>query len=259
MRKSKTLSRLRNGEVARVASLGHYIPSFVAHAARAGYDCIWLDLEHRSLTTREVDALLAQFHLHDIDCLLRTPTREKTRLYRYLEDGATGLMVPHVNSAEEARQLVSSVKFPPLGDRGLDGAGLDGNYYKSKDPIAYSQSANQETFLTIQIETPQAVDQFEEIASVDGIDAIFVGPGDLGFRYSLEGDPDREKLMAAFERVASICAEKNLAWGCPALSKEDLIRFAGMGGRLLVNFNDYLHLMNGLTEAARDFEEFRPS
>ena len=118
MRKSKTLARIRNGEPVRICSLGHFIPAYAQYAARAGFDCIWLDLEHRAMNDREVQALLAFFHKFDIDCMLRPSTLEKARLYRYLEDGATGLMIPHVSTSEKARLLVDACKFPPLGDRG---------------------------------------------------------------------------------------------------------------------------------------------
>ena len=93
MRKSKVLSKIRAGETARICGLGSYIPSFVRHAAHYGFDCIWFDLEHRAMTDREVQSLMAFFHLFDIDCMLRSPTLERVRLYRYLEDGATGLML----------------------------------------------------------------------------------------------------------------------------------------------------------------------
>lgn len=254
MRKSKTLARFRSGEVARMACLGHYIPAFVAHAARAGYDCIWLDMEHRSMELHQLQSILAQFQLFDIDCLLRCPTREKTQLYRYLEDGATGLMVPHVNSAEEARSLVQSVKFPPIGDRGLDNAGLDSGYLLNPDYLSYAEEANRETFLTVQIETPQAVDNCEEIAAVPGVDAIFIGPGDLGFRYRLAGDEDGRMLEDAVEKVASACARHGKSWGYPAVTRDILDRRIKQGGQLMMNFGDYLHLMNGLKEAVKEFE-----
>ncbi len=78
---------IRNQPDGRMCSLGHYIPAFVEAGAHYGFDCIWLDLEHRNFTDREVQALLAYSHLHNIDIMVRTPTREKTKLYRYLEDG----------------------------------------------------------------------------------------------------------------------------------------------------------------------------
>jgi len=154
VRKSKTLAKLRANEPVRMCALGHFIPAFIRHAAHHGFDCIWLDLEHRAMSDREVQALLAYFHLFDIDCMLRPPTLEKTRLYRYLEDGATGLMIPHVSTADKARMLVDAVKFPPLGDRGLDGAGLDSDFILAGGD-EYVEAANRETFLVVQIETPQ--------------------------------------------------------------------------------------------------------
>ena len=102
--KKKTLARIRNGEDGACV-LGHYMPAYVCHAAHAGYDCIWLDLEHRAQTVREIQAMLAYAHLYDIDIMLRSPTLEKTGLYRYLEDGAAGLLIPHVSTPEKARCL----------------------------------------------------------------------------------------------------------------------------------------------------------
>ncbi len=254
MRPSKTLARLRSGQVARVCSLGHFIPAYVAHAARAGYDCIWLDLEHRGMPSREVEALLAHCHLYDIDCLLRSPTREKTRLYRYLEDGAAGLMIPHVANAQQARQLVEATKFPPIGNRGLDNAGLDSGYLESTDFIAYAAAANQETYLTVQIETPEAVENCEEIIATAGVDAVFVGPGDLGLRLTLAGDTDGSELEASIVRVAAACKKYGKAWGCPAGSAEMLRHRRDQGAQLLANFGDYLGLMQGLAAGVQQFE-----
>ena len=128
MRTSKTLARIRNKETVRMCSLGHFIPAYVRHAAHFGFDCIWLDLEHRLISEREVQSLLAFAHLSDIDIMVRAPTLEKTGLYRYLEDGAAGLMIPHVSTPEKAAMLVDAVKFPPIGNRGIDGAGLDSDF-----------------------------------------------------------------------------------------------------------------------------------
>ena len=254
MRSSRVLARFRQGQVARVCSLGHYIPSYIAHAARAGYDCVWLDLEHRSLPPRETEALLLQCHHHNIDCMLRTPTREKAKLYRYLEDGAAGLMIPHVGDAQQARELAAAVKFPPAGERGLDNAGLDSGYHAQPDAFAYAEAANRETFLAVQIETPEAVEQCEQIVAVKGVDAIFVGPGDLGFRLRQAGDADGSRLEAAIERVAAACAAAGKHWGCPAGSREMLQKRKDQGARLLANFGEFMHLMDGLREAAAQFD-----
>src|SRR5690348_3421663 len=96
MRKSKLLAKLHNGTAPKICSLGHFLPFFVCSAAHFGYDAIWLDLEHRTMGDREVQALLAFCHLYDIDCMLRPSTTERNRLYRYLEDGASGVLIPFV-------------------------------------------------------------------------------------------------------------------------------------------------------------------
>lgn len=254
MRSSKTLQRIRSGALARCANLGNVIPPFIPHAARAGFDCIWLDLEHRALELRELQVLLAHFRLYDIDCLLRAPTLEKTALYRYLEEGATGLMIPHVSTAEKARQLVQAVKFPPLGDRGLDNAGFDSDYRINPDNLAFAAWANRETFLVVQIETPEAVENVEEIAAVPGVDLLFVGPGDLGLRYQLAGDMTGERLEAAYERVAAAAKAHGVAWGCPSGTPEDMRKRRAQGAQLLCNCGDFGILRDGLVAAAAGFD-----
>ena len=181
MRKSKTLAKVNAGEPIRMACLGHFIPSFIKHAAHFKFDCIWLDLEHRLIDDQAVQTILAMCHLADIDCMVRPPTLEKTELYRYLEDGATGIMIPHVSTPEKAQMLADSVKFPPLGDRGLDGAGLDADFYLC-DQKAYPDAANEETFLVVQIETPEAVENVDAIAAIPGVDGLFIGTSDLNLR-----------------------------------------------------------------------------
>lgn len=251
MRQSKTLEKLRRGEMVRTCALGHFIPSYIRHAAHFGFDCIWLDLEHRAMEDREVQALLALFHMYDIDCMLRAPTLEKSRLYRYLEDGATGLMIPHVSTPEKAQMLVDSVKFPPLGDRGIDGAGLDSDFCLRGDE-GYTDRANRETFLVVQIETPQAVENVEAIAAIPGVDGMFVGPGDLGLR--LKHDDSGLTLEAAFERVAKAAKTHGKAWGCPAATPERIGELHAMGARLVSHGGEFGAIMQMLEGSSSAFD-----
>jgi len=254
MRKSKALAKIRSGELIRCSSLGHFVPMYVAHAARFGFDVIWLDLEHRAMEQREIQAILAYCRVYDIDCMLRTPTREKARLYRYLEDGATGLMIPHVNTAAEAQALAQSVKFPPIGDRGLDNAGFDSDFRVNPDLEAYAEWANRETFLTVQIETPEAVENAEAIAAVDGVDMLFIGPGDLGFRLRKEGDTDGSRMEAAIENVAAACARTGKAWAIPVGGPDDIRKRREQGAHMLANCGDFMSMSQGLESAMKDFE-----
>ncbi|HIG30655.1 MAG TPA: 4-hydroxy-2-oxovalerate aldolase [Verrucomicrobiales bacterium] len=256
MRTSKTLKKLRAGEPVRMCCLGHHIPAFVHHAAHRGFDCIWLDLEHRLIGEQEVAALLTHFHLADIDCMVRPATLEKTGLYRCLEDGAAGLMIPHVSTAEKAKMLVDAVKFPPLGDRGLDGAGLDADYLFGNTEN-YIRAANQETFLVVQIETLEAIDNIEEIAAVDGVDGLFVGTGDLGMRLRIA--ESEMSINDALKRVAEVAQRYGRAWGCPAGDIEQMKKLHGMGAQLLAHGSDFKAVIDNLDEAAGNFDEISSS
>ncbi len=251
MRLSKTLAKLRAGETVRMCALGSFNPALIHQAARSGYDAIWLDLEHRLIDEREVQALLTHFHLADIDCMLRPPTLEKTRLYRYLEDGAAGLMIPHVSTAEKAKYLVDAVKFPPLGDRGIDGAGFD-VLFDLPDSIAYTEEANRETFLVVQIETPEAIENVEAIAATEGVAGLFVGPGDLGMRLK-KMDTDLT-LDAAIEKVAEVAKRHNVAWGIPTGTPEALQKYHAMGAQLLVYGSEFMAIKNMLENSEKAFD-----
>ena len=251
MRTSKTLSRIRNNETVRICALGHFIPSYVRHAAHFGFDCIWLDLEHRLISEREVQSLLAFAHLSDIDIMVRAPTLEKTALYRYLEDGAAGLMIPHVSTPEKAAMLVDAVKFPPIGNRGIDGAGLDSDFLID-DYETFPERANEETFLVVQIETPEAVENVDAIAATPGVTGMFVGPGDLGLRLKhLENGPT---LDDCFERVAAAAAKHGKAWGCPVGSTEAMQKRRDQGAQLLAHGGDFMALRSMLEGAATTFD-----
>jgi 4-hydroxy-2-oxoheptanedioate aldolase len=226
MRRSKTLARIRSGEVIRSCVLGHYIPAYVCHAARSGYDCLWLDLEHRAQNVHQIQAMLAYAHLYDIDIMLRAPTLEKTRM------------------------LVEATKFPPIGDRGLDNAGLDADFLLH-DADDYTAWANRETFLAVQIETPEAVANAEAIAATEGVDLLFVGPGDLGLRLRQSGEMT---LDEAWRHVAEVCKKHGKAFGKPAFGREEMEKLRGLGAQLLVNVGEFHAFRNAISEAAKEFE-----
>ncbi len=245
------MARIRAGEVIRTCNLGHYIPGFVANAARSGYDCIWLDLEHRAMTVREVQALLAFSHVYDIDIMVRPPTREATGIYRFLEDGAAGVLIPFVDTAIEAKRLVQAVKFPPLGNRGLDGVGFDADFgaHSIEDYVAWAQ---RETFLAVQVETPEAIDNIDAIAAVPGVDLIFVGPGDLGLRLKDRADMS---LDDAWQRVADACKQHGKAFGGPTFSLAEAERRRAQGAQMMVIAGEFRSWKNALADAANTFKE----
>lgn len=253
MRKSKILSKIRSGKAARIAQLGNIIPSFIAHTAHHQYDGIWLDLEHRPMDRREVELLISYCHLYDVDCMVRPASKEKTALYRYLEDGAAGFVVQHVNSVDEVRDLVQSVKYPPIGDRGYAGLGLDTNF--SVDKTSHSRPEilefhQNETFLIVQIETTRALNQVDEIAAVPGIDGIYIGPADMGIRIAQLTESEQMSMEQVISRVSFVAKKHQVAWGVFPGSPVDVINQAKQGANLLVWGMDFRIIGDGLAGAA---------
>jgi 4-hydroxy-2-oxoheptanedioate aldolase len=244
MRPSKTLAKTHNKRCARVVALGHYLPFYIRYAAHHGFDAIWLDLEHRAMEQREVQSLIALCHQFDIDCLVRPPTQERTRLYRYFEDGAAGLLMPLVADADEAARIVEAVKFPPMGNRGLDGAGLDADFAIGAED--FPAAANRETFITIQIETEEALGNAAAIAAVDGVDGLFVGPGDLGLRLGLSGGMT---VAEATQQVADAAAQHGKFWGIAGGGPAEWKTYRQQGAQMLIGAGDFA--LTGVLEAAK--------
>ncbi len=254
MRTSRVLNKLRAGKVARICATNHFIPYFPHMAAHFDYDGVWVDGEHTNWNPREIEAIITQHHLANIDCIWRAPTLEKAKLSRLLEDGATALMMPQVNTAEGARQLVSATKFPPLGDRGLDGAGMDAGFWVKK-PADYPKFANQETFLIVQIETPLAVENAKSIAALEGVEVLFMGPGDLSLRLGCQPSLKDPKLRSALETMVAACNQHGKPWGYPAGTIEDAKLVREMGCRFLVFGYELWGIHNHLQSCRAQLDE----
>jgi 4-hydroxy-2-oxoheptanedioate aldolase len=254
MRASLIRARLRQGQVVRIAAL--YFPNAMmpAHAAQAGFDALWLDAEHNTWDRREIQRLVAMHHLANIDCLVRTGSRNANELYHLLEDGVTALMIPLVNTAADAAALAAAVKFPPLGQRGLDGAGLDNHFY-TKGTEQYTAQANAETFLIFQIETPEALDNLEAIAATPGVDGLFLGPGDLALRLGCPADWNHPQMKHAEDAVAAVAARHRIEWGRPAGTVQQIAHVAGKGGKLIAHGSDFAAVMTMLPVYAKNLTE----
>jgi len=255
MRKSKMLAKFRSDRFARVCAMGHYLPFFVRYAAHFNYDGIWFDLEHRAMSTREVQSILMQCRHSNIDCMVRPPTLERTRLYRYLEDGATGFLVPLVSDPQMAYDLVQALKYPPLGNRGMDGAGLDADYGIDAwvPDSTYNADANQETFIVTQVETLEAVANADEIASIDGISGLFLGPADLGLRIPHGPAGHGMNMEKAIETVAAAAQKHGKIWGITAGSVEEIERYRAMGAQMVPWGGDFA-LMNVLKQCGEELD-----
>jgi 4-hydroxy-2-oxoheptanedioate aldolase len=253
MRKSKILAKIRAGRVARVCSIGNPIAMLPALAAHFHFDGVWCDAEHRTWDPREVEAMIARHYAADIDCLWRPPTKEKNALYRLLEEGAAGLMIPHVATAAEARVLVQAVKFPPLGDRGFCGGGRDAAFWVGK-PSDYTEQANRETFLMVQIETQESLDNVDEIAAVAGVDLLFLGPGDMSLRLGCTPSVSDPIMFEVQQKIAAACRKHGKAWGRPVGTAADAKVIVDQGAQLIAMGSDFGGMYAHLSDCSQQFD-----
>lgn len=250
MRTSKILKKLRAGEVARICCLYSPMNMYARHAANAGFDGIWLDNEHNIWDNRELQRMIALHHLADIDCVVRPAVLGKTQLYQLLETGATGVLVPHVSTRAAAEFLVDALKFPPIGHRGLDGASIDNDFFL-QGAQQYPAAANRETLVAVQIETAEALENVDEIASVPGVDLLFIGPGDLALRLGVPLDWTDPKMQAAQQKVAAAAARHGIHWGRPSGSVEDMKRLIRAGARFIAHGSDFESVMFSMQQRYR--------
>jgi 4-hydroxy-2-oxoheptanedioate aldolase len=253
MVKSKVLETLRSGGFVKVAGLSRVKEPWLAEVIGwCGFDVIWFDMEHRAFGYEAIEPISLACRATGIDLMVRLLKDGYTGPMRALEFGANGLMVPHIRSAAEARQWVEWTKYPPLGKRGFDGAGADSRYMLA-DPLEHLQQRNAETFLVLQIEDPEAVECVDEIAAVEGVDLLFVGPGDLSIAYGVPLQGGHALIQKAIDKVAEATAKAGNWWGIPTGSPEAAQAMLNRGARFITCGGDHPFLVNGFKNAAKDF------
>ncbi|MBO6946629.1 MAG: aldolase [Rhodospirillales bacterium] len=175
-------------------------PSFqlIEILAMSGMDFVALDAEHAPFDRGTADACLGMARALNFPALVRIPDGSPAQILTMLDSGATGLVVPHVNTVEKAEEVARAARFGH-GGRGFAGSTRWAGYATRKMPDILKQSED-ETVILAQIEEPEAIDAIDDIAAVEGIDALFVGPADLAVCYGLT-DPAAPKVRDAIKRV----------------------------------------------------------
>lgn len=177
---------------------------FVAKLSiNCGIDFLWIDLEHRPYATNEVRWIPIMCRQAGCAPMIRVPGLDSTWIKKALDIGANTIMVPQINTADEAKRAVEYAKYPPEGSRGISPlwtAFMDVTWDD------YLPVANDETCVVVQIESPQGIANLDEIAAVDGVDIVFAGPADLSASLGVIGQfnhPDLQRFLADFpQRVA---------------------------------------------------------
>jgi 2-keto-3-deoxy-L-rhamnonate aldolase RhmA len=160
----------------------------------AGFDWVVVDMEHAPLEVPGVVSMLQALSGSRAVAVVRTPWNDAVMIKRVLDAGATTLLVPFVQSADEARAAVAATRYPPLGVRGMAGMSRASKFGTAD---SYLQRANDGIGVIVQLESPTALAALEDIAAVPGVDALFIGPADLSGTMGLPGRPDHPAVAQA--------------------------------------------------------------
>lgn len=253
MRTSKIKAKLRNNEPVLLSTLHLGDPSLFEMMSLMGFDGIWLDLEHHHFSVETAANFARAARVGTSDIMIRPAKGEFMRMSRIFEIGAQGIMYPRCDNAEEARQVVRWAKFAPLGERGIDSAGAD-NPYCMQPLVEYLQAANEQTFVVIQIEDPRALVHADAMAAVEGVDVLFLGPGDFSILAGIPGQWDHPIIQDAMQKVATAAKKAGKHWGMPIFTTEHAQQVLNLGGRFLCHGCDILMVKSGLEEVQRKFK-----
>jgi 2-keto-3-deoxy-L-rhamnonate aldolase RhmA len=232
-------------------SIGH--PTVAEVSAMQGFDFTLLDTEHTTMSLETVEEMARGVDAADTETemVVRVPWNDSVRLKRLLDIGIAGVMVPMVESAAEAHELVESVRYPPDGKRGI-ASGRASDY--GMNFTEYVKDVNGTIATIVQIETETGLGNVGDIASVDGIDALFVGPADLSRSLDVFGEWDSDTLRDAMRTVIQVGHEADIPVGTLTTSLDDVALRLDQGFDFLIVGKDTALLIDKQQEALERYE-----
>lgn len=236
---SMTVRLVRGIEIAQIAKT-------------AGFDSIYIDMEHSSLSMDMTGQICMSALALGIAPFVRVPAKTPEWISRVLDAGALGIIAPHITSAEEAREVVSYAKFQPLGERSAAG-GLPHLQYRAFPASQAYPVLNQATMVIVQFETAASLEQADEILAVDGVDMVLIGTNDLTADMGIAGQYDHPLVEKAFTDMIAACRKAGKHCGVGGLSsRPDLAeKFVRMGARYVSTGTDIAFLLSACTAKAK--------
>ena len=244
--------RLEKGELSLGIGLRQTRTVDIAPAMKAcGYDWLFIDLEHNSMDLDMAVQISVAALAAGIAPIVRVPARQYWMATRVLDGGAIGIVMPHVDTPEEARDIAAALRYPPQGHRSVAGGLPHFNYV----PMSIAETCaamNEALLVTVLIETPRAVENAAAIAAVPGIDCLLIGTNDLAMEHGVPGGFSDERIVAAYRTVTDACRVNGKWAGLGGINDEALIRrYVEMGVRMVLGGSDLGFLMSAASERAK--------
>ena len=243
--------KLAQGGIALGFGVHHLRTSAVAMIAAAGeHDFLFIDMEHGAASVQEATQICIAALPVGVPAIVRVCAGALDEATRLLDNGALGIIVPHVDTAKQAQRIADAFHYPPAGTRSWGGPPPIYGYMPP--PVAEAQKAvNDEILTVVMIESPEAVENASDIAAVDGIDVLLIGGFDLTTALGIAGQMDHRKLIEAYEEVGKACAKHGKVLGMGGVYDDTFARaYMAMGARLVLGGNDHQFLMSAATTRA---------
>src|SRR3954452_20878913 len=246
-----TLRQLRAGKLAIGLGVRNARTVDIAQIARtSGFDWLFIDCEHSSMDLDMAAQIAAASLAVGISPIVRVGGLEHWHASRLLDNGAQGIVFPHVDNAQEAKRVADACRFPPIGKRSM-GGGLQQTNFAAMPIADTARVVNEETLVVVMIESPQAVASCDEIAAVPGVDAVLIGTNDLCFEMGIPGQFTDPRVAEAYKKFIAACRKHGKFPGMGGMYTPELLeRHIAMGVQLVLSGSDFNLLMTAARERA---------
>lgn len=227
-------------------------------AKTAGFDALYIDLEHSAFSIQTTSQLSVMALEAGIPAFVRVPPKTHDYIQRVLDGGALGIIAPDIRTAADAQEVVAAAKYPPLGRRGMS-TGLAHLGFRAVPAKEALPQMNQATMVIVQLESARALASIEEIVEIEGVDLVLIGTNDLLADLGRPGEYDHPKVRETYERTIAACRKHGKHVGVGGLSsRPDLVQeFVRLGARFVSTGTDLNFLLAACTDRAKQVRSLR--
>lgn len=250
-----TRQRLKAGKMALGFGV-HHLRTVAAPvlAAASGHHWLFIDTEHGAFSMQETTQLCIAALPTGVTPIVRVCAGAIDEATRALDNGALGIVVPHVDTAAQARRIADAFHYPPLGHRSWGGPPAVYGY-RPPSTVEAQAAINAEILTIVMLESPEAIANADDIAAVPGVDVLFIGTSDLTAELGISGQMGHPKVIDAYQKAGDACRQHGKVLGMGGVyDEENAARYVAMGARFLLTGSDHSYLMTGANQRAAFFD-----
>jgi 2-keto-3-deoxy-L-rhamnonate aldolase RhmA len=249
-----TKHRLLGGQMALGFGVHHLRTSATPLVAAAtGHDWMFIDAEHGAFSIQEITQLCIAALPTGVMPIVRVCAGAIDEATRALDNGALGIVMPHVDTAKQARKIADAFRYPPAGSRSWGGPPAVYGYRPPATEEA-QKAINAEILTIVMLESPEAIENAADIAEVDGIDVLFIGTSDLTASMGISGQMGHQKVIDAYQAVGDACRKHGKILGMGGVyDTENASRYVGMGATFILTGSDHSYMVAGADQRVSFF------